>query len=107
MRGCGILLSVGGTGGARWRDIDFPGQAIRVRANYSYGQLVTPKSGKVRTVPMVPDVAAALARIGQREHLTGDQDPVFVGPGGGHPDASRALAHPDDGALLTCQEPGQ
>ena len=30
-----------------WRDVDFPGQAIRVRANYSYGQLVTPKSGKV------------------------------------------------------------
>ncbi len=34
----------------RWRDVDFPGQAIRVRANYSYGELVTPKSGKVRSV---------------------------------------------------------
>lgn len=30
----------------RWRDVDFPGQAIRVRANYSHGELVTPKSGK-------------------------------------------------------------
>ena len=39
----------------RWRDVDFRGQAIRVRANYSFGQLVTPKSGKVRSVPMVPD----------------------------------------------------
>src|SRR5205085_5725495 len=55
----------------RWRDVDFPGQAIRVRANYSFGQLVTRKSGKVRSVPMVPEVAQALARVGQREHFTG------------------------------------
>lgn len=47
----------------RWRDVDFEGQAIRVRANYSFGQLVTPKSGKVRSVPMVPEVAHALARL--------------------------------------------
>jgi integrase len=59
-----------------------------VRANYSYGQLVTPKSGKIGTVPMVPDVATALAKLTQREHLTADEDPVFVGPGGGHLDAS-------------------
>jgi integrase len=72
----------------RWRDIDFPGQAIRVRANYSFGQLVTPKSGKMRSVPMVPDVARALARLGQREHFTADDDPVFAGPSGGHLDAS-------------------
>jgi integrase len=72
----------------RWGDIDFPGQAIRVRANYSFGQLVTPKSGKIRTVPMVPEVAQALARLGQREHFTGDQDPVFTAAGGGHLDAS-------------------
>ena len=72
----------------RWRDVDFPGQAIRVRANYSFGQLVTPKSGKVRSVPMVPEVAQALARLGQREHFLADDDPVFAGPGGGHLDAS-------------------
>ena len=72
----------------RWRDIDFPGQAIRVRANYSYGELVTPKSGKVRSVPMVPDVAQALARLGQRERFTGDEDPVFASTLGGHLDAS-------------------
>jgi len=72
----------------RWRDVDFPGQAIRVRANYSFGQLVTPKSGKVRSVPMVAEVAQALARLGQREHFTGEQDPVFVGQAGQHMDAS-------------------
>jgi integrase len=72
----------------RWRDIDFPGQAIRVRANYSFGELVTPKSGKVRSVPMVREVAQALARLSQRERFTGDEDPVFAGTVGGHRDAS-------------------
>ena len=41
-----------------------------------------PKSGKVRAVPMAPDVAGALARIGQRERFTGEDDFVFVGEGG-------------------------
>jgi integrase len=72
----------------RWRDIDFAGQSIRVRANYSFGELVTPKSGKIRTVPMIPDVAQALARLGQRERFTADEDPVFAGTIGGHLDAS-------------------
>jgi integrase len=72
----------------RWRDVDFPGQAIRVRANYSFGELVTPKSGKVRSVPMVPAVAQAIAKLGQRRFFTGDEDPVFAGPVGGHLDAS-------------------
>lgn len=72
----------------RWRDIDFPGQAIRVRANYSFGQLVTPKSGKIRSVPMVAEVAQALARLGQREHFRADEDPVFAGTTGRHLDAS-------------------
>ena len=72
----------------RWRDVDFAGHAIRVRANYSFGQLVSPKSGKVRSVPMVPEVAHALARLSQREQFTGVDDPVFAGPAGGHLDAS-------------------
>jgi integrase len=73
----------------RWRDVDFAGQAIRVRGNYSHRQVVTPKSGKVRVVPMVPDVARHLARLGQREHFTRDDDPVFCSDvGGRHIDAS-------------------
>jgi integrase len=71
----------------RWRDIDFAGQAIRVRGNLSYGQIVTPKSGKVRVVPMVDEVAHRLARLAHRDH-TGDEDPVFASPLGGHLDAS-------------------
>ena len=53
----------------RWRDVDFPGSAIRVRASYTNGHLTSPKSGKVRSVPMAPQVAEALARLGQRESV--------------------------------------
>lgn len=71
----------------RWRDIDFGGQAVRVRSNLSFGQLVTPKSGKVRSVPMVPDVSRTLTRLRNRALFTSDEDPVFVRPAGGHLDA--------------------
>ena len=46
----------------QWRDVDFAGEAIRVRHSYNiHGSLGTPKSGKVRSVPLVPAVAQALA----------------------------------------------
>jgi integrase len=54
----GELLALG------WRDVDFAGSVIRVRASYAAGALTTPKSGKVRSVPMAPDVATALAQLG-------------------------------------------
>jgi integrase len=72
----------------RWRDIDFAGHSIRVRANYSHGQLVTPKSGKIRTVPMVPQLAETLADLAGRKQFTEPDDPVFIGNRGGHLDAS-------------------
>ena len=72
----------------RWRDVDFAGSTIRVRGNYSEGVLTTPKSGKVRAVPMAPDVASALARLGDREYWVGDDDLVFVGTAGGYLDGS-------------------
>jgi integrase len=72
----------------RWRDVDFPASTIRVRGSYSGGQLTTPKSGKVRSVPMAPEVAEALARLGTREYSTGDDDQVFIGVTGSYLDAS-------------------
>ena len=68
--------------GLRWRDVDFAGSTIRVRASYAAGKLTTPKSGKVRAVPMAPDVANALAKLGGRERYTGDDDFVFAGEAG-------------------------
>jgi integrase len=70
----------------RWRDVDFAGSTIRVRASFSAGVLTAPKNGKVRAVPMARDVAAALALLGQRERLTADDDLVFSGQLGGFMD---------------------
>ncbi len=50
----------------RWRDVDFAGQTIRVRASYANGALTTPKSGEVRAVPMAPEVAERLAALGRQ-----------------------------------------
>jgi integrase len=72
----------------RWRDIDFPGAAIRVRASYAMGRVSTPKSGKIRAVPLAPDVAAALARLAARDRWTTEDDLVFVGELGGYLDGS-------------------
>jgi len=72
----------------RWRDVDFEQRAIRVQGSFSFGEVVTPKSGKGRSVPMVVDVATQLARLSQRERFTGPDDPVFPGVTGDHLDAS-------------------
>ncbi len=69
----------------RWRDVDFAGCVIRVRASYSAGALTTPKSGKLRSVPMAPQVAETLARLGR---TATDDDLVFLGEGGGYLDGS-------------------
>ncbi len=82
----------------RWRDVDFTGSVIRVRSSYANGVPTTPKSGKVRSVPMAPDVAEALARLGQRRRFVGDEDLVFVGEWGGYLDGS-ALRRRYDTAL--------
>jgi integrase len=69
----------------RWRDIDFSGCVLRVRASYAAGALTTPKSGKLRSVPMAPQVASTLARLG---HTASDDSLVFPGDHGGYLDGS-------------------
>ena len=72
----------------RWRDVDFGGSVVRVRGSFSAGALTTPKSGKVRAVPLASDVASALAGLGRRELWAADEDLVFVGEIGGYLDGS-------------------
>jgi integrase len=72
----------------RWRDSDHTGQTIRVRASYSAGALTTPKSGKIRAVPLAPDVATALDALRTRGYLVGPDDLVFLGDTGGYIDGS-------------------
>jgi integrase len=60
----------------QWRDVHFTGEAIRVRRSYNvHGGVGTPKSGKVRSVPMVAEVAQALARLSERDWFTPGRGP--------------------------------
>jgi integrase len=72
-----------------WRDVDFAGEGIRVRRSYNvHGGVGSPKSGKVRSVPMVPDVASQLAALAGREDFVEPEDLVFPGALGRFQDAS-------------------
>jgi integrase len=72
----------------RWRDVDFAASRIRVCGSYAGGRLTTPKSGKVRSVPMAPDVATVLTRLAKRARWTNDDELLFPGVIGGYLDAS-------------------
>ncbi len=73
----------------RVRDVDFVAEAIRVFGSLDIVEGVgTPKSGKGRTVPMVPELAGQLAKLLQRPRFVGADDHVFVGETGGHLDGS-------------------
>jgi integrase len=93
----------------RWREVDFAGSMIRVRASFAGGQLTTPKSGRVRAVPMAPDVASALAQLGRRHDWVGEDDLVFVGITGDYLDGSalcrRYKAALERGSAGGCCEP--
>lgn len=61
---------------------------MRVRASLCAGEVSAPKSGKVRSVPMAPALASALAKLGQRDRWTGPDDLVFPGELGSYLDGS-------------------
>jgi integrase len=67
-----------------WRDVDFANAAIHVRRSLSDGAEGPPKSGRGRTVPMMDEVAQALARLAQRDRFTSDDELVFCSSSGGH-----------------------
>jgi integrase len=68
----------------RWRDVDFTRRTIHVRENWTQGETTTPKGGTERAVPMAEEVAERLARLGQRQHFTTDDDLVFCTSRGQH-----------------------
>jgi integrase len=71
----------------RWGEVDFAAETIRVVRSFTIGGESSPESGKPRSVPMVREVAVALARLGQRERFTADDHLVFAGAAGGHLDS--------------------
>lgn len=72
----------------RVRAVDFVKSSIRVEGSFAGGELSSPKSGKPRAVPMVPEVATALARLLDARGEPGQDELVFLGEGGGYLDAS-------------------
>jgi integrase len=66
--------------------VDFAGQRVHVRRSYSHvaGHEKAPKSGKVRSVPLMAELVAPLDRLSRREHFTGDDDLVFCSTVGEH-----------------------
>lgn len=72
----------------RWRDVDFTGQSIRVRASYTEGGLTTPKSGKGRLCRWRRRSRRPSHGSRGREAYTGNDDLVFPGTRGGYLDAS-------------------
>ncbi|HEX6697975.1 MAG TPA: site-specific integrase, partial [Solirubrobacteraceae bacterium] len=75
----------------RWRDVEFAGAYIRVSSSYTQGQLTTPKSAKVRSVPMAQEVAQVLARLSHSRQHVGEEDLVFERVPGSYLDASALL----------------
>ena len=71
-------LRLGELRGLRWADVDRGRRLVHVRRSYTRGEEGPPKSGKVRSVPLVDQAAQALDRLGKRERFKDEDDLVFV-----------------------------
>jgi integrase len=76
-------LRLGELRALRWGDVDWLLRLIHVRRSYVEGSESVPKSGRVRSVPLVDQAARALDRLSRRERWTEEDDLVFVNPVGG------------------------
>lgn len=70
----------------RWRDVDFANQRVHVRRNFTAGREKAPKSGKVRSVPLVPELVPVLDGLSRRPRFVEPGDLVFCSEVGGHLD---------------------
>ena len=70
----------------RWRHVDFANRILHVRRNLPAGTSVedTPKSHRVRSVPLSDQAVVALDGLSRREHFTGGEGLVFGTITGGH-----------------------
>jgi integrase len=72
----------------RWRDIDFAKRLVHVRGSYTLGRQGPPKSGHVRSVPLIDQAMEPLDRLSRRGLFTAPDDLVFAGVLGSHLDGS-------------------
>jgi integrase len=79
-------LRMGELRALRWSDVDFANRNVFVRQNRVRNRLTQPKSGKVRSVPLIDQAAAALDGLSRRGDFTEPSDLVFVSPTGSYVD---------------------
>ena len=77
-------LRLGELRALRWRDVDFEKSLLHVRRNYVMRNEHTPKSGRVRSVPLIDQVGRVLDELSRRERFTGEEDLVFSNDVGEH-----------------------
>ncbi len=68
----------------RWRDVDFAKQTVFVRNSYTHGRIGPPKSGLIRSVPLIDQAAQALDALSRRGAFTAPDDLVFCTDLGEH-----------------------
>lgn len=71
--------------GLTWENADMVAHRIQVERNIVRGKMTSPKSRKVRSVPMAPQVREALESLWEHSHWRADDDPVFAHPASGRP----------------------
>jgi integrase len=76
-------LRLGELRALRWQDVDFGKRLVHVRRNFTER---TPKSGRVRSAPLIDQAAKALDGLSRRDRFTDPADLVFVDDVGGHLD---------------------
>lgn len=77
-------LRMGELRALRWGDVDFAGRSVFVRQNRVRKELRAPKSGRVRSVPLIDQAAQALDGLSRRAHFVGPADLVFSSETGGY-----------------------
>jgi integrase len=81
-------LRLGEMRALRWEDVDFSKRLVHVRHSYTSKTLDAPKSGKVRSVPLIDQAMVALDGLSRRRHFTGPDDLVFGNEVGNYMDES-------------------
>jgi integrase len=79
-------LRLGELRGLRWRDVDFAKRTIFVRENWVRNERKKPKSGKVRSVPLIDQTAKALDDLSRRDNFVEPDDLVFIKEAGNYID---------------------
>ncbi|HLH67099.1 MAG TPA: site-specific integrase [Solirubrobacteraceae bacterium] len=72
----------------KWQDVDFETRVLQVARAVSAGVELSPKSGKVRVVPLAEPAFEALRRVAARYDFKAPDDYVFAGPDGNRQDTS-------------------